>query len=207
MSTVDNTIDIEQIILVGLVRWAHVPPAPARLPHEEAYDPKEPNNCHYEIEVECSDADYARILKAINKSASDQFAPQLRTYPKDVVNETTKEIQAKKTDKKFLKVKATKIRGETTFSDITVVDINMQPLTQRIANDSTAAVKLSIEPVKKGSKRKTVRLKAIKVLNLIPYESNYNDPLDGLADIGVSDELALQQQQQAAHSADQEENW
>lgn len=192
----------EVVFLTGLVRWASIPPAAAKKPHEDAIKESEPENCSYEIEVECSNTDYVNILKKIGKKPGDSYTPTLRAYPEDVVNKRSKEVMATATNKTFLRVKASKIRGETVFKDIPVVDKTGATLTDKVGNDSTATVKIAIEPVKKGSNKKTLRLKAVQVLKLIPYVGGGNSALEGFT-FEEADEVVLSQQH-AQHIADDE---
>lgn len=160
----------EIVTLTGLVRWASVPPADAKKPHPEAINKYEPDNCSYEIEVECTEAQLASLLAKADKKIGDDYALTLRRYPADVLHKETKEIMATKTDKTFIRVKATKQKGDLVFKDIPVVDLDGNPIKDKIANDSRACVAISVEPTKKGSKKKSIRLKAVQVIELIKFE-------------------------------------
>lgn len=164
------------IKLRGLVRWASVPPAEPKKPHEDAYDPKEPDNCFWSIEVECTDAELSQILALIGKKPGDAFAQRLREYKEDVLSKASGEVMAAKTDKKFLTVKKTKKKGTYDFGTLPVKDIAGADLTDvGIGNDSTAIVHVVVEPVKKGSTKKTLRLKGVQVLELKPFALSSKD--------------------------------
>lgn len=191
----------------GLVRWASVPPASPRKPHEDAFNPAEPDNCFYSIEVECSDLELSKILALIGKKPGQPFTPQLREYLEDVINQSTGEVMASKTDKKFLKVKKTKIKGEYVFDDIPVKNRDGSDLVDvAIGNDSEAIVHISVEPVKKGSPKKTLRLKGVQVVNLVPFAlsgGSNSIELDSFED--DLNNLNEQQNQQALQAADNED--
>lgn len=166
-------IDGDRIKLRGALRWASVPPAKPKKPHEDAYNESEPDNCFWSIEVECTEEEHKKILACIGKKPGQPFAPQLRSYDEDVKNSQTGEVMASKTDKKFITIKKTKIKGSYDFGDIAVRDRTGKSLTDvGIANDSTGIVHIDVEPVKKGSNKKTLRLRGVQVIDLIPFEIN-----------------------------------
>lgn len=199
------TVDGNVVKLRGLVRWASIPPADPKKPHEDAYNPKEPDNCFYSIEVECTDAEHKEILALIGKKPGDPFAQQLREYKEDVLHKSTGEVMASKTDKKFLTVKKTKLKGAFDFGTLPVKDARGNTITDvGVGNDSTAIVHIVVEPVKKGSAKKTIRLKGVQVIDLKPFSlGNAKEEID-LEVIEDNNNLNEQQNHQAA-SADTEE--
>lgn len=198
------TVDGNVIKLRGLVRWASIPPADPKKPHEDAYNPKEPDNCFYSIEVECSEDEHKEILALIGKKPGDPFAQQLRKYDQDVLHKSTGEVMAAKTDKKFLTVKKTKLKGTFDFGILPVKDARGNTITDvGVGNDSTAIVHIVVEPVKKGSAKKTIRLKGVQVIDLKPFTlGNAKEEID--LEVIENNNLNEQQNQQAA-SADTEE--
>lgn len=154
----------------GLVRWASVPPARPRQPHEDAFNPDEPDNCFWSIEVECDKKQHVEILKMVDKKPGGAFTQVLRDYPEDVLSKSSGEVAAKATDKTFITFKKTKIKGEYDFGSIPVKDKAGEDLEKEgIGNDSECIVHFVAEPVKKGSNKKTLRLKAVQVMNLVPF--------------------------------------
>lgn len=193
------TIDGNLVKLRGLVRWASVPPAEPKKPHEDAYDPRQPDNCHWSIEVECTDAAHLELLKLIGRKPGDRYASKLREYPEDILD-SKGAVRATKTDKKFLTVKKTKIKGEYDFGTIPVKDRRGETITDvGIANDSTAIVHIVVEPVKKGSAKKTLRLKGVQVIDLIPFKLG-GGPTD--IDLEVFEDEANPHEQQEGFDLD-----
>ena len=145
MTTAETTENL--IKLIGELRWASIPPNPARKPFE--IDPKEPNNSSYSIEVECSKAKFAELVKL--------GIPKLTTLRED-----------EETGKTYLRVRATKTKGDYTFPDIQVIDKHGQQVTTAVANGSKGTVVIEASPIK-GRKGVALRLKAVQVTDLIPF--------------------------------------
>lgn len=144
----------------GELRWASVPPNPPRKPFE--VDPKEPNNTFYQVTVECPKDKFKSLQKA--------GIPQL-----------TKLVEDEETGKTFIRVKATKVKGDITFNDPDVIDRYGKPVTEAIGNGSEGIVIAELAPIK-GRKGKALRLVGVQVLNLVPYEggglNKYKDMLE-----------------------------
>lgn len=147
----------------GELRWANLPPRPPQKPHPDAFDENEPKNCHYSVTVECSKEQFKELQEA-------------------GISAMTKLRDDKETGKTFIQVKATKIKGDTTFADPKVIDKYREPVTESIGNGSTGVVLAEVAPIK-GRKGKALRLKVVQVLDLIPYEDDstaqYDELLEG----------------------------
>lgn len=135
----------------GLVRWASVPPNPARMPPKDYINPLAPKNSSYSIEVECSKVMFDKLIKA--------GIPKLTQLKED---EATK--------KTYIKISAAKVRridGEDiTFGDPFVVDAGRRHFPEAIGNGSEAIVIAELAQAKKG---KVLRLKGVQVLKHVPY--------------------------------------
>jgi hypothetical protein len=153
----------------GELKYANVPPRPARKPQE--VDPKEPDNTSYSVLVECTKEKFKELQKA--------GIPAL-----------TKLHEDEETGKTFIRVKGTKVKGDLVFKDPDVVDKYKRPITESIGNGSQGIVIAELSPIK-GRKGKALRLVGVQVLDLIPYEggglSRYDDMLETEEDTsGVS---------------------
>lgn len=144
----------------GLLRWANIPPQKAKKPYQ--IDPEEPDNCGYSIEVECSDEQFKSLQKA--------GIPKLTEHRED-----------EKTGVKYIRVKASKIKGDNEFGDPAVIDKYGKPLTQQVGNGSEGVVIAELTPIK-GRKGSALRLKLVQVTNLVEYSSDaaekYKDMLE-----------------------------
>lgn len=151
--------DVQVVKFKGELRWASVPPNPPRKPYE--IDPNQPNNCSYSIEVECSKEKFKELQKA--------GIPRLTTLREDERGKT------------FLRLKASKIKGDLEFKDPFVIDKNGVAVTSKIANGSKGIVIANLAPIK-GRSGKALRLVGVQVLDLIPYENTegnkYKDYLE-----------------------------
>lgn len=143
----------EKEVFKGKLRWASVPPNAARKPYE--IDDKEPNNCSYSIEVECSQEQFDGLVK--------KGIPRLTTLRKDDETGTT-----------YIRLKSSKIKGDYTFPDPKVVDTNGNDLEHKIANGSEGIVTAEIAPIK-GRKGVALRLRSVMVTKLIKFEDGDND--------------------------------
>jgi hypothetical protein len=139
----------ETIILEGKVRWASVPPNPPRKPYE--IDNNNPDDCSYSIEVECSKAKFEELKKL--------GIPRLTELKEDDDGTT------------YIRVRASKIKGQYTFPDPAVIDITGAPLNKKIGNGSEAKVKIELATLK-GRKGVVLRLKAVMVTKLIEFDAD-----------------------------------
>lgn len=161
----------------GELRYANVPPRPAQKPYE--IDPTQPNNTSYSVQVECDKAKFKELQKA--------GIPAL-----------TKLVEDEETGKTFIRLRATKVKGDMEFKDPDVFDKHGKPVTQSIGNGSEGIVIAELSPIK-GRKGKALRLVGVQVTNLIPYEggglSKYKDML----------EIEEEEAQEASDDSDYEE--
>ena len=144
----------------GELRYANLPPRPAQKPFE--VDPTQPNNSSYSVLVECDKAKFKELQKA--------GIPAL-----------TKLVEDEETGKTFIRIRATKIKGDMEFKDPDVQDKYGKPVTVSIGNGSEGIVIAELAPIK-GRKGKALRLIGVQVTNLIPYEggglNKYKDLLE-----------------------------
>ena len=104
---------------------------------------------------------------------------QLREFPDDFVSKTTgvAPVCEQANGKSFIRLRATKSRvtkkGEIMeFQDIPVIDEYGDPITNSVANGSTAKVLAVLEPAAKGSTHMALRLKVVVITNLIIWEDD-----------------------------------
>lgn len=161
----------------GELRYANLPPRPAQKPQE--VDLKEPNNCSYSVLVECSKEKFKELQKA--------GIPAL-----------TKLNEDEETGKTFIRIRATKIKGDMEFKDPEVKDKYGDPVTVSIANGSEGIVIAELSPIK-GRKGKALRLIGVQVTNLIPYEGG------GLSKYADLLEIEEKTEQEASDDTDYEE--
>ena len=154
----------ETVTFKGKVRWASVPPNPARKPFE--IDTNEPDNCAYSIEVECSKEQFEELKK--------KGIPRLTELKTD-----------EEDGKTYIRLRSSKIKGQYTFPDPTVVDINGQKLEKKIANGSEALVKAELGTLK-GRKGVVLRLRTVMVTKLIEFNDNTSDINELLAEANPS---------------------
>lgn len=144
----------------GELRYANLPPRPAQKKYEPK--PEEVNDTSYSVLVECPKEKFKELQKA--------GIPAL-----------TKLVEDEETGKTFLRIRATKQKGDMVFKDPDVVNKYDQPITESIGNGSTGIVIAELSPIK-GRKGKALRLVGVQVLNLIPYEggglNKYKDLLE-----------------------------
>jgi len=159
----------EKVTLKGKIRWANVPPNAPKKPFE--IDPARPDDTSYSIEIECPKAQFDELL--------GKGIPRLTTLRTDEDGTT------------YIRIKASKIRGEYTFPDPTVVDSAGTKLEHKIANGSEGIVIAELAPIK-GRKGCALRLKSVMVTKLIKFES---------AD-DVSELLAMANDQATSQSQD-----
>lgn len=147
---------LETVKFKGSVRWASVPPNSPRKPFE--IDPTQPENTSYSIEVECDEVVFKDLLK--------------KGIPRTTELRTDEE-----TGKSYIRLKSNKVKGDYVFADPIVKNSAGETLTQKIGNGSEAIVIADLVPLKtrKGS---VLRLKAVQVLKLIPYEDASTAYLD-----------------------------
>lgn len=155
----------------GEVKWATVPPRAPRGPHKDYVTEQNKDDKVYSITVECSEEKFKKLKKA--------GIPKLTQLEED-----------EKTGKTYIRLKATKVKTNPSgdnweFDDIPVYNSDGTPLTQSIANGSTATVVASLEPMKRGGV--TLRLKGVKMINLIPYEDSNSGKQDVLKALGVEE--------------------
>jgi len=144
----------------GELRYANVPPRQAQKPYE--IDVDEPNNTSYSIQVECDKEKFKELQKA--------GIPAL-----------TKLTEDEKTGQTFIRIRATKLKGDMVFKDIDVIDKYDRAVTEWIGNGSTGIVLAELASIK-GRKGKVLRLVGVQILNLIPYQggvlNKYKDLLE-----------------------------
>lgn len=143
----------EQVVFKGEVRWATIPPRNPRGPSKDYKTDLNKDDLVYSIEVECSE----KKFKALKKAG----IPKLTELRED-----------EETGKTFIRVKATKVKtnpkGDNyVFKDIISLDADGSPLEQSVANGSEGIV---VAELIEGKKGKNLRLKGVKITNLIPYE-------------------------------------
>jgi hypothetical protein len=176
----------ETVTFKGKVRWASVPPNPARKPYE--IDSSEPDNCSYSIEVECSKEQFKDLQK--------KGIPRLTSLREDEDGTT------------YIRLKSSKIKGKYTFPDPTVIDVNGEKLEKKIANGSEAIVKAELAPIK-GRKGVALRLRAVMVTKLIEFANNSDDVNDliSMASPSVLEESYAQDQHPQETPFDTNEDW
>lgn len=130
----------ERVIFEGKCKWATVPPRPARKGYET-------EDTSYSILVECSKDKFKKLIAA--------KIPAL-----------TKLVEEDNTT--YIRVKATKTKGEMVFNDIPVVDEYGEALSTNIGNGSVVKVIASLDDIK-GRPGKALRLKGVQVLQLVEY--------------------------------------
>lgn len=137
----------------GKCEWAMVYPGQERSPHPDSIKQGKanPEDRHYEITVECSRA-------------------QFREWKNNGLNHMH-QLKEKDDDSTWLKVKATKIKKPfDPFEDPKITGPDGKPFDKAIGNGSKVKVTVSLEDASKGSSVKALRLKAVQVLEHVPYE-------------------------------------
>lgn len=165
----------EMIVLTGLCKWANVPPRPAQkiIPDEDTL-PRDLNNTSFSIMVECS-ADQFRAFKA------KKIPPGTLHY------EDTDKDGKLLSDKKYLRVRASKIKGEYEFPDPIVKNADGTNVTENIGNGSKVQVAIEIAPNKKKGGM-VLRLKGVKVLELVEWiDTSGDSAADTLAALGITE--------------------
>ncbi len=140
----------EKVVFEGKCKWANVPPRAAK----KGYETEDTN---YSILVECSKAKFKELL-----------AKKIPALTK---------LSEEDDGKTYIRVKATKTKGELVFNDIPVVDEYGETITASIANGSTVRVVASLEDIK-GRPGRALRLKGVQVLNLIEYHDKESNVFD-----------------------------
>jgi len=139
----------------GAAMYAQVHPGQERGPHPDAIADAKAKGLditkdrHYEILVECSE-DLFKRLKA-NKIPA---ATTLKEFEGD--------------DKKYIKLKSTKIRGDYVFEDVLVTNADGEIIEDLIGNGSVVEAVAELAPIK-GRSGNALRLKSVKVLSLVEY--------------------------------------
>lgn len=140
----------------GEVRWATIPPRDPRGPSKDYVTDANRDDLTYSIEVECSEERFKQLKKA--------GIPRLTDLKED-----------ENTGKTFIRLKAPKHKTNPAQPGNPYVYGNLQtfnsdgtPLTESVGNGSTAIVTAYLRDNPRGGK--TLRLHAVKILNLIPWE-------------------------------------
>lgn len=143
----------------GEVRWATIPPRPARGPHKDYTTDANRNDLNYSIQVECSAEKFKELKKA--------GIPRLTELKEDEA-----------TGKTYINLKVAKRKTRSgdepmEFKDIKVYGEDGEPLTENVGNGSEAIVVAELVDVKRG---KVLRLKSVRITKLIPFaDKNDND--------------------------------
>lgn len=166
--------DIQPIKFKGELRWASIPPAEPRPPIKPRKG--EEDDRTYSVMVECTEEMYKKLIKAGIDS---------KWKLRDDEDKEGKILS----DKKFVNIRASKIKGEYVFDDPWVIDHKKKPVTDLVGNGSVGIV---IADLVRDSTGAVLRLKGVQVLDLIPYEPDnspekYNDLLEGDADNPYAD--------------------
>lgn len=140
----------------GKCKWAQVYPGQERAPFETTEQTK--NDRNYEITVECSRELFDRLKKA--------GIPRLTELRED-----------EETGLTYIKLKASKVKGDLVFRDPVVIDKDGLVITDKIGNGSDVEVIAELAPIK-GRNGKALRLKQVKVVNLVPYEDKEVEVID-----------------------------
>ncbi len=144
----------------GELKYANLPPRPAQKKHEPK--PEEINDTSYSVLVECPKEKFKELQKA--------GIPKLTELKVD-----------EETGKTFIRIRATKRKGDLIFDDPQVIDKYKQPVTESIGNGSTGIVIAELSPIK-GRTGKALRLIGVQVLDLVPYSggglNKYDDLLE-----------------------------
>lgn len=167
----------------GKCQWASIPPNKPKKPYE--INPQSPEDCFYSIEVECSKERFDDLMK--------KGLPRLSTLKEDEQGNT------------YLRLKATKIKGEYEFKDIPVVDKYGRAVTEKLANGSEVIAMAELAPIK-GRKGVVLRLKGVQVLNLIPFTGG-RDNAEAMFNFEElpAEEAINPHEQQEAHDLDNQE--
>lgn len=143
----------EKVVFEGKCKWANVPPRPAK----KGYETEDTN---YSILVECSKTKFKEL--------------QVKKIPA-----LTKLVE--EDDTTYIRVKATKTKGDLTFNDIPVVDEYGDKLQANIGNGSTVKVVASLDDIK-GRPGKALRLKGVQVVDLIEYADSDKAVFEGVTE-------------------------
>lgn len=158
-----------EIILEGVALYANLPPRPAQKGYES-------EDTSYSVQVEITKEKFAEL-----KKAGIPALTTLKLFPEDYINKKTgvaPECSAAE-GKSFIRLRASKYRANTskgsiTFDDIPVVDADGNDVTVSIANGSKVRALANLEEIKGKPGKKALRLKAVVVTDLIPYEGGDN---------------------------------
>ena len=161
----------EKVVFEGIALYANVPPRPAKKGYET-------EDTGYSILVECT-KDRLKELKGKGAPA----LTQVKTYPEDFVSKDGKQPPnlPEANGKTFIRVKATKTKGELVFKDIPVVDEYGDILDSNIGNGSKVVVVASLDPIK-GRPGKALRLKGVQVTSLVEYNDSDTSIFAGVAE-------------------------
>lgn len=161
----------EKVVFEGIALYANVPPRPAKKGYET-------EDTSYSILVECT-KERLKELKAKGAPA----LTQVKTYPEDFVSKDGKAPAdlPEANGKSFIRVKATKTKGELVFKDIPVVDEYGDILDSNIGNGSKVVVVASLDPIK-GRPGKALRLKGVQVVDLVEYNDAETSVFAGVAE-------------------------
>lgn len=148
----DKQKKIVHVKFKGKCAWAKVQPGQEVAPFKITKYNKDDR--HYEILVECSKDKFNKLLKA---GIDD------RTKLK-----TSEELKVDG-DSTYIKLRATKVRDDMVFEDPKVVNEDGLPIANQIGNGSDIEAIAQLAETKDGGK--VLRLKEIKVINLVDYEA------------------------------------
>ncbi len=143
----------EKIVFEGKCKWANIPPRPAK----KGYETEDTN---YSILVECTKEKFKEL--------------QIKKIPA-----LTKLIE--EDDTTYIRVKATKTKGDLTFNDIPVVDEYGDKLESNIGNGSMVKVIASLDDIK-GRPGRALRLKGVQVVDLVEYNDSDKAVFEGVAE-------------------------
>ncbi len=165
----EKTMASKKIVLEGVVLYANVPPRPAQKGYET-------EDTGYSVLVECSKETFKQL-----KADGIPKLTALKTYPDDFAKKdgtpaASLDVAEGKT---FIRIKATKTKGEMVFNDIPVVDEYGDALQSNIGNGSIAKVVASLEDIK-GRPGKALRLKGVQVVELVEYNDSDKGVFSGL---------------------------
>jgi hypothetical protein len=159
-------------VLTGLCKWANVPPRPAqKIKAEDVQSPDHANDSSYSIMIECDAATF-RELKA------------KKIPPGTILHDDIDKDGVLLSDKTYLRVRSSKVKGEYTFPDPIVKNADGTNVTQNIGNGSKVQVAIEIAPNKaKGGS--VLRLKGVKVLELVEWIDTNSGSADTMDALGL----------------------
>lgn len=177
MSTKEDVIPIK---FKGKLKYAVLPPRPARKAAAEYVDPKNPEKSTYSVQVECTAEQFKKLQKA--------GIPKLTTL---------REYEGE--SETYIQIKATKVTGEYVFDDPIVVDKYGNLNTEEIGNGSTGVVIAELTTGKGG--KKALRLKAVTVLDRVEVHRDELGKYRDMMELDESEDPTVDLQN---HSSDNE---